>query len=162
MHFLAFLVFFLKCLLLKADFQNKAPLSLQYGIRWMKHIPQDDVLATGRNNYSGFRFCSCSWKQKNHQFRPIQAFDATPCNVEKAQNNCPKTFGFGLDPSSPILDNLQKWATFWGRWLSLGKNQNIGLINLLQVRVDKEFSLKWSFVAILWNDDVRGIWKINI
>ena len=51
----------------------------------MKHIQQDEVLAQGRNYYLGFGFCSCSWKQKNHQFRLIQACDATPCNVIKAQ-----------------------------------------------------------------------------
>ena len=107
-HFLEFLVFFLQCLLLKAERQIKALLSLQYGLRWMKHVPQIEVVAQGRIYYLGFGFFSCSCKQKNHKFRLIQACDAIPCNLKKAQKNYPKTFGFGLDPSSPILDNLQK------------------------------------------------------
>ena len=48
-HFLASLVFFLQCFMVKAELQIKAPLSLQYGLRWMKHIPQDKALKSRSN-----------------------------------------------------------------------------------------------------------------
>ena len=103
----------------EAELKIKAPLSLQYELRQKKHIPQDKVLAQGRNYNLGFGFCSCSWKKSTIHFRLIHACDATPCNVKKAPKNYPKTFGFSLDPSSPILDNVQKQTTFFVEMTSL-------------------------------------------
>ena len=68
---------FLQCLLLKAELKIKAPLSLQYELRWIKHFTQDKVPAQGKNDCLGFGFCSCSWKQKSH---PFLAYSCMWCN----------------------------------------------------------------------------------
>ena len=42
------------------------------------------------------------------KLRLIRAYDATPCDVKKAQKNYPKPIRFGLDHPSALLDNVQK------------------------------------------------------
>ena len=96
-------------------------------------------------------FAPAPANKRTIHFRLIHTFDATPCNVKKAQKKLPQTFFIRIVPSLPPFGSNNK-QLFWGGWLPLGKHLNnvfFFYIYFLQVRVYKELVLQWSFVAIV-------------